>query len=411
MNKQLGSHQSIQDIIMATTGGRPYVFMIMAYEDIVSRRPLRETVYSEIKNISQNEFDVLCIRADEITGSGQELLPKLHALIEGADLVLAEISEMRPNVFYEVGYAMGAGKDVLPLIETGCALPYNLQGLETLQYDNTFDGLNAFKAKVRQHFKYLMRRDLPRLREMLAPTNPEGSYIVASPKYPGVHSRIKGQVYDRRTFGDHLGILGIITAFGQLYGETKCVELISAQHSAPDLLTGNGNFFLIGSHKVNPYTGEILATLQARQERRFVFGVDESSGWTGGETKEDDWPVCLYEETAGQRRAIPGKRERVGRPAEDVWIEDYGIIVRGPHPRHPARMIMVIAGAHSLGSGAACLAVTRSNVISKVREKLPPGILTDKSRSFWALIKGVASAKDHLLDDDGVTVVEAGELR
>lgn len=49
-----------------------------------------------------------------------------------------------------------------------------------------------------------------------------------------------------------------------------------------------------------------------------------------------------------------------GRPQPDPGqlLEDYGLIVRGPHPLHPHRMATVLAGPHSLGTSAACLAAT-----------------------------------------------------
>jgi hypothetical protein len=68
----------------------------------------------------------------------------------------------------------------------------------------------------------------------------------------------------------------------------------------------------------------------------------------------------------------------------------------------------MLAGAHSLGTGAACLAATRSALIRKLREKLPAGALEDKQKTFWALVKGEVNKDDFLLDENGVTIEEAG---
>ncbi len=68
-----------------------------------------------------------------------------------------------------------------------------------------------------------------------------------------------------------------------------------------------------------------------------------------------------------------------------------------------------MAGAHSLGTGAACLAATRSALIQKVRGALPEGVLEDKGSTFWALVKGSTSREKHyLLDAENVTIEEAG---
>jgi hypothetical protein len=120
---------------------------------------------------------------------------------------------------------------------------------------------------------------------------------VASPKYPGPHSRIKGQVFDRRTFGDHLGILGLISAFGSMHGEVTGVDLISGQHAPPEFVQMD------------------------------------------------------------------------------------------------------------------LLAATRSSLIKRIRERLPAGVFEEKQRPFWALVKGTATRHDFLLDEDGVTIEDAGAYR
>ncbi len=105
---------------------------------------------------------------------------------------------------------------------------------------------------------------------------------------------------------------------------------------------------------------------------------------------------------------VKGKLEEMGPDRAEVWTQDYGIIVRGPHPRHPDRLALIIAGAHSLGTGAASLAATRSVMIQKIKGKLPEKVLEDKKRAFWVLVKGTTSGKDLLLDEEGVSIEEAG---
>ena len=67
------------------------------------------------------------------------------------------------------------------------------------------------------------------LREMLVARDAQPAYIVASPKYPGKKSRILGQAYDHRTFGDNLGVRGLIHAFGSILGVSEVTSL--SQHN------------------------------------------------------------------------------------------------------------------------------------------------------------------------------------
>lgn len=113
-----------------------------------------------------------------------------------------------------------------------------------------------------------MNTDLATLRDMLQPTVPHPTFIVASPKYPSADTPLAEGVYDSRTFGNHLGILGLISAYGSMWGEAKGIELISAQHSPPDLLHRELNLCLIGSAKVNQRTGEALKEIQEGEKTR-----------------------------------------------------------------------------------------------------------------------------------------------
>jgi len=72
-------------------------------------------------------------------------------------------------------------------------------------------------------------------------------------------------------------------------------------------------------------------------------------------------------------------------------------------------MVLIMAGAHSLGTGAACLAATRSMLIRQIKDALPDTVdFADKSRTIWVLVKGISSERDRLLDESGVSVLEAG---
>ena len=75
-----------------------------------------------------------------------------------------------------------------------------------------------------------------------------------------------------------------------------------------------------------------------------------------------------------------GETEIVGRKAQreigEVYVEDYGVIMRSPHPRNPGR---------------------------------DRGIdISDRRLAFWALVRGVESKSDGLLDVDGVTIERVG---
>jgi len=388
---------SVRDMIQTLTRGRPWVFLIVSYREEM------KDLCDLIAEVTERDFDVACIRADQVPSTGYDLLNKIHQLIDRAELVIAEISELSPNVFYEIGYAVGVQKPPMLLIEKGKDVPTDIRGLEFIEYENRLGGSKVFEQAFRNHLRFRLNSELALLRDMLEAPDPHPSHIVVSPKPPGVHGRTRAQVFEKRTFGDHLGTLGLTSAFGSIWGAGRGVELISAEHSPPDLPDGDMNLYLIGSRKVNTHAGTLLTELQRGREPNWAF--DPASQ----DKKEvEDWKVALYRTTGGVTAPVWGTLGKVGGTTEDVWVEDYGIIVRGPHPRYPNRLVLILAGAHSLGTGAACLAATRSFLIQKVRGKLPQGTLEKKSSTFWVLVKGTARPPDFCLDPDDVEIMEAG---
>ena len=66
-----------------------------------------------------------CARADEHIFL-QNILDRLYEEIERADLVVAEMSDRNPNVYYETGYAHGIGKPVILLTKSADDIPFDL---------------------------------------------------------------------------------------------------------------------------------------------------------------------------------------------------------------------------------------------------------------------------------------------
>lgn len=242
--------QLLDHIVQDLTGGRPFVFTVMPYRK-------HYAIYDRFKAIVEKEFGLTCLRADDVKLSGHDLLSKIHELIERAALVIAEISpnepdRFSPNVYYEVGYAVAKQKSLLLIAEEGTTIPIDLKGLGLIEYGGSASGMQHFDHEFRQHLRQRLGTRLALLRDLLEGTDPTPAYIAASPKHPTPQSRIEGHAYEERTFGDNLGVRGLLSAFGAILGERAEVELISSQFHAPDILERDINLYCIGSRKVNP---------------------------------------------------------------------------------------------------------------------------------------------------------------
>ena len=395
MRKESSSY-TLGHIVEELTQGKPYVFVVMPYKS-------RWDFFVHIREVVRQAVGLAAIRADDVHGAGHDLLAKIHLLIERAELVIAEISTPSANVFYEVGYAVGVQKPLLLLVEEGVDVPTDLKGREVISYGGSREAMEVFDKRLADHLRSRVNAQIALLRDMLEADIPTPAYIVASPRYPGKDSRIRAQAYDQRTFGDNLGVLGLISAFGCIMGEGRGVELVSGQYSPPDLLSRPLNLYLIGSPKSNPPVREMLQRLQKGREPDWTLGAFP------GENEEGDYLTALYRTKSGQVELVEGRTEYLGTEGALIHVMDHGIIVRGPHPDYPGRLVMVLAGPHSLGTGAACLAATRSPLIQQIKAALPVGVgIADKRRTLWVLVRGEISQRDTLLDMEGVSVLEAG---
>lgn len=70
--------------------------------------------------------------------------------LNDADLVIADMTEHNPNAFYEMGFRHALGKPLIPIMEEGTKLPFDVANLRTITYA-TNDLEKADAAKERLH--------------------------------------------------------------------------------------------------------------------------------------------------------------------------------------------------------------------------------------------------------------------
>ena len=107
---------------------KPFVFVAMPFRDRFS------DVYELGIKPACEAAGAVCQRVDEQIY--RESIPvRIHQQIEAAHLVIAEVTEPNLNVYYEVGYARGRGKDVILLTERVEERPFDLASDRHLVYE------------------------------------------------------------------------------------------------------------------------------------------------------------------------------------------------------------------------------------------------------------------------------------
>ena len=375
------------------TGGRRYCFVITSFRGGYA-------FFERVRQVVSESTGCECVRADDIPQVG-DLRAKIHAAIDAAAFVIADVSDPRPNVYYEVGYTVAKSKPLLVLARNGAEIESDLHGVEVVRYADTNEGWLQLEASLRSQLAIHRDGNVSLLRSMLVPRNPHPSYVVANPKIPTEDSRHRRHPRERRTYGDYLGVVGVLGAFASVYGEHFVPEIVTAAWATDDLATWDANLYLIGSFKVNRFAAIFLNAMQEGKSPCWQFQrAPQDEGIADFNVLMSCGTFADQPENDNLRRAIEASR---GSGCTDV-----GLIVRGPHPRHPQRIVTVLAGQRSLGTGAACLAASKSVLIRQIRDQLVGSAeLTDHEKTIWALVQGTRSSDRHI-DTDGVEIVGAG---
>lgn len=80
------------------------------------------------------EFNYKCIRADELAQSGR-IDTQVIDLVIKSDLVIADLSDHNPNVFYELAVRHAFQKPVILIIEEGQNIPFDVKTHRTIYYN------------------------------------------------------------------------------------------------------------------------------------------------------------------------------------------------------------------------------------------------------------------------------------
>ena len=132
----------------------PKAFIVMQFSS-----PYNELYRDVIKPIC-DEFKLRVLRADETFGPGL-IIADITKEITESRIVIAEVSPMNSNVYYEVGYAHALNKPTILIAEKSVKLPFDVSPFRTLFYENSIAGKKVLEEGFRKHIEAVLSdRDL-----------------------------------------------------------------------------------------------------------------------------------------------------------------------------------------------------------------------------------------------------------
>ncbi|MFZ4476031.1 MAG: hypothetical protein ACOYPR_12610, partial [Saprospiraceae bacterium] len=79
------------------------------------------------------------------------ILADITKQIYESKLIIAEISPVNANVFYEVGFAHALNKPTILIAEKSTKLPFDVSPFRTLFYENSIAGKKKIEEGLRKH--------------------------------------------------------------------------------------------------------------------------------------------------------------------------------------------------------------------------------------------------------------------
>jgi len=122
---------------------RPFCFVIMSF----GGNPTLQDHYELAIKPAVEEFDMDCIRVDELDYNGK-ITEKIIGLIRNAHFIIADLTEERPNCYYELGYAHALNKVVIHTINKQSPIHFELKDYNFIVYSRVQELTDRLRKRI-----------------------------------------------------------------------------------------------------------------------------------------------------------------------------------------------------------------------------------------------------------------------
>ena len=122
----------------------PSVFVVMSFTESGQYKDL----YASIQRVC-SEYDYDAKRIDE-SNLSKRIIPEIMKQVRQSAFLIADVTEHKPNVFYELGFADGVGKEVILVASKGTELPFDVTDIPVLFWDSFTEFEDELRKRVEQ---------------------------------------------------------------------------------------------------------------------------------------------------------------------------------------------------------------------------------------------------------------------
>lgn len=129
------------------------VFVIMPFREQFFK------IYADHLKPVVSKMGLKCKRADDIFTS-RNIIEDIWSNIAKSRIIIADLSNRNPNVFYEIGIAHTIGKDVILITDADDDVPFDVNHIRCFNYKITPQGMKEFENKLRLIIKETLKSSL-----------------------------------------------------------------------------------------------------------------------------------------------------------------------------------------------------------------------------------------------------------
>lgn len=129
------------------------VFTLMPFKDELN------VVYSTIIKPTVESMGLVCHRADEYK-TNKAIIQDIWKAICEAKIVIADLTNLNPNVMYELGVAHTVGKETIMITQRGdkeFKFPFDISHIRRIEYENTTAGGKKLEYDLKETIKSILQ--------------------------------------------------------------------------------------------------------------------------------------------------------------------------------------------------------------------------------------------------------------
>jgi hypothetical protein len=128
---------------------KPKAFVVMQFGSQY------DDVYNDVIKGVCEKYEASTLRADEVAGPGL-IISDIIREISSSQLIIADITPVNANVYFEIGYALALNKPTILLAKKGTPLPFDVAGFRVLFYEDSIGGKSKLEEGLHRHIAAIL---------------------------------------------------------------------------------------------------------------------------------------------------------------------------------------------------------------------------------------------------------------